>query len=211
MSLLVLGGIEGCGKSTQIDLLAKWLEQIGYSVFLSKAFHEDSRITLKSYLSTWENHNAIMFLFQALHAHQYTEATKALEMGKIVLADRWDENYLAYHSNFGDLMLNADIRNNINNLAFNNLKPDLGIILKIEPTIANMRRKLRKREASIKNHSDEYYKTIQTSYIQIAEERKWKIIDGEEPINVIHEKIKAIVTTYLKHINKSNDTSKLNI
>lgn len=198
MNLFVITGIDGCGKSTQINLLADWLRINNLSVVINKAYNCEAKIILRPYINNWESDLAIMFLFQALHAQQYAEATKYLNEKNIVLADRWDESYLAYHSNFGELSKNNDLLNKLNNLAFKDLLPDLGFLITVPVEVARQRREMRGKIEKFENRPDEYFKLIQETYISIAKERNWYIIDGNQFESAIHEKIIRIVAKKLQ-------------
>ena len=194
----MISGIDGCGKSLQIKMLAEWLGKMGYSVKISKAYNDEMKVVLRPCINNWNNQNAIMFLFQALHAEQYSETLKALEEGHIVLGDRWDESYLAYHSNFGELSSKYELREELNNMAFNGLLPDLGFILKVPVATARERRKMRGKIERFEDRSDEYYEIIQESYTRIGVERKWIILDGTNSPDLIHDEIKSTIISHLK-------------
>ncbi len=197
MKLIVITGIDGCGKSTQIGMLSSWLTKNKHSVKITKAYDNEAKIVLRGYMNNWTNDNAIMFLFQALHAQQYTDASEALKSGHVVLADRWDESYLAYHSNFGELSADEDLRSKLNQLAFKGLTPDLGFVLKISPEVAHERRRLRGHFERFESRSDDYFGVIQSAYLQIANQRGWHIINGMLSADEIHEIIKKEIKNHL--------------
>jgi len=197
MNFFVITGIDGCGKTTQINLLSSHLSKNKHAAKVTKAYDNEAKITLRNYINSWTNSNAITFLFQALHAQQYSDTIEALNEGKIVLADRWDESYLAYHSNFGDLSLDSDLRLRLNQMAYNDLLPNLGFVLKVPVQIARERRKVRGSFGRFEGQSDEYYEILQSTYLKIAEERGWHILDGTESEENLHKSILEIVMASL--------------
>ena len=90
--LFIVEGVDGSGKSTQIDLLKKWLESEGYSVFFtewnsSELVKETTREAKKKNLLTPTT-------FSLLHATDfadrlYYQIIPPLKAGMIVLADRY--------------------------------------------------------------------------------------------------------------------------
>ncbi|MFA7285783.1 MAG: dTMP kinase [Candidatus Paceibacterota bacterium] len=198
MKLIVITGIDGCGKSTQIDMLSGWLTRNKHLVKITKAYDHEAKIILRGYMNNWTNDMAIMFLFQALHAQQHSDTIHALKNGKIVLADRWDESYLAYHSNFGELSNDENLRIKLNQLAFNQLIPDLGFVLKLSPGIARERRRLRGHFERFENRSDDYFELIQSTYLQIANDRGWHILDATCSVDEIHDLIKKEVEAIIQ-------------
>lgn len=113
------------------------------------------------------------------------------------MADRWDESYLAYHSNFGDLSFDSDLRLRLNQMAYNNLLPNLGFVLKVPVQTARERRKIRGHFGRFEGQSDEYYEILQSAYLKIAEEREWHILDGTESEENLHKSILEIVMASL--------------
>ena len=200
MSLYALSGIDGCGKSLQIRMLENWLSGIGYSVFVSKAYSEAMKVLLSPCWDQLSNPTATMFLFQALHAQQYADVTEALEQGKIVLADRWDESYLAYHENFGELSIDPALRFTLNRTAFHDHLPDIGFLFVVPPDVARRRRQLRGRMERFEDRSDSYYETIQSAYVRIAQERRWHLIEATDTPESIHERIQEILAPCLRQM-----------
>jgi dTMP kinase len=130
-----------------------------------------------------------MFLFQALHAQQYALTSDALKRGDTVIADRWDESYLAYHQNFGFLSSQDNLRVTLNSLAFRDRLPDLGFVIHVSIEIARKRRESRGKLERFEDRTDAYYDLVQKTYCEIAAARGWHLLDGRETPEKIHEKI----------------------
>lgn len=193
--LISITGLDGCGKGTQIALLKKHLEKKGKVVFYSKAYTDDIKAIFSPYLEYWSP-IARMFFFQALYAQQCIESVRALKEGKIVIADRWDESYIAYHSQYGILAKNKKLRNQLHQLAFRGIKPDLTFFLDIPPEMVFERTKLRGQDFFDKG-SLEYHRKMREGYLKLAKERNWIIIDGTQTVETIHKIIVAEVEKYI--------------
>lgn len=187
--LITISGIDGCGKTLQVQLLQAWLEKQNKTSIVVKAYDDMAKIACRPFMEVWTDDAAIMFLFQALHAQQYAVAIEALKQGHIVIADRWDESYLAYHQNFGFLSVREDIRSMLNSLAFRDQIPDIGFIIAVPPEIARKRRISRGKMERFEDRSDEYYDIVQKTYCAIAAERHWFVLDGTKTPQMIHEEI----------------------
>jgi dTMP kinase len=90
--LIVFEGIDGAGKSSQTDLLLKWLKDRGYNVVHTK--WNSSKIIEKATQAAKDKRELTPLLYCLLHAadmlHRYdTEILPALENNKIVVADRY--------------------------------------------------------------------------------------------------------------------------
>ena len=126
-------GIDGCGKTTQIELLKNHLEQKGYSVLLTrepgaKGLGEKLREILLNYDGEVSS-NCESFLFLADRAqHIDTVIKPAIDKGIIVLCDRHTDSTVAYQG-YGR-MLDLKQIHSLNNIATSGLKPDITFILK---------------------------------------------------------------------------------
>jgi dTMP kinase len=133
--LVTITGIDGCGKGTQLQHLAAFLQGQGRSVFVSKAYGDAEKELFALFIERATD-EAVMFLFQAMHAEQRAKAARAQERGEIVLADRWDESYEAYHSQYGVLSHDTELRQRLNEVAFRGWRADTTILLRVPVAMA---------------------------------------------------------------------------
>lgn len=90
--LFIVEGIDGSGKSTQIQLLRKWLEASGYSVFYTEW---NSSALVKDTTKMGKKKKALTpTTFSLLHATDFADRffysiLPPLKAGQIVLADRY--------------------------------------------------------------------------------------------------------------------------
>src|SRR4030088_233033 len=90
--LLVVEGIDGSGKTTQLALLAKWLSAEGHRVFVTEW---NSSVLVKAATKTGKKKNALTpMTFSLLHATDFADRLlykiiPPLKAGMIVLADRY--------------------------------------------------------------------------------------------------------------------------
>ncbi len=191
--LISISGIDGCGKTLQVNMLQSWLQNLDRTCVTVKAYDDTAKIACRPFMDTWTSDTAIMFLFQALHAQQYALTIQALTRGDIVITDRWDESYLAYHENFGFLAEQLEIRSQLNTLAFHGKLPDIGFIIDVPPEIARRRRESRGKVERFEDRSDQYYETVRVSYRRIATARNWTILNGTKTPESIHQEIIAVL------------------
>ena len=141
-------GTEGCGKSTQIDLLARQLRELGYRVRTLREpggtpIGEEIRHTLKH-----SQHNHAMFaetellLMNASRAQIVREVIRpALDAGEIVLCDRFYDSTTAYQG-YGR-QLDLEMVRRVIDIAVGDLRPDLTLLLTISQEISELRRAMR--------------------------------------------------------------------
>jgi len=194
--LINITGIDGCGKGTQLQRLVGYLTRKDKSVFLSKAYGPREKEMLSLFIERAHD-VAVMFLFQAMHTTQRILAEEALRNGSIVLADRWDDAYLAYHSQYGVLAEDAALRNKLNELAFGGIKPDITFLLKVSVSVAVER--CRTRGADFFDRKGAAYHQSLADYLdKLAVEQSWTVIDGTRPRREIHEGIISVIRPFIQ-------------
>lgn len=138
-------GIDGSGKTTQIQLLIGWLKSNGFESFYSKAYTDQYKTSFEPLLPGWGDWTHL-FAFQALHCEQYRQAILAESNNMVVCADRWDESYLAHHSTKASPLRNSCYRDlfwELNSVAFMGRIPDINVLFDIDPTASFERTKIR--------------------------------------------------------------------
>lgn len=130
-------GGEGCGKTTQIGLLAEALEQRGYDVLRVRepggtAVGERIRSILLAKASDGLDPVAELMLYEAARAQICKDVIRpALAAGKIVLCDRFYDSTIAYQG-YGR-GLDVSLIRRLNEAATDGLVPDATIMLFIDP------------------------------------------------------------------------------
>ncbi len=187
--LICIAGIDGCGKSTQVEMLKEYLESRGRAVFLSKAYGKEEKERFSEFINCCDQ-LAILFLFQALHAQQRIKAERALAEGKTVIADRWDESYLVYHSVYGILADKPDLRESINEMAFNGMRPDITFLIDVPVEEADQRCTRRQKSNDFfELLPREYHESMRKGYLDLAKKMDWTVINGIKPTPLVHEEM----------------------
>lgn len=194
--LLCFTGIDGCGKTTQLEAVRAKLVENGRDIFISKAYSALRRAVVEPLLQSW-NDTSVTFLFQALHTEQRFEAQAAIDRGQIVLADRWDESFLAYHAIFGELADQKQLRVSLNQMAFAGLKPERTFLFTLDPQIARQRKEARGHQDPFDNRPLEYFELIQNYYLKLAKIRQWTVINAAREIKEVHQDVWKTVRTVL--------------
>lgn len=195
--LISFTGVDGCGKSTQVHLLRSALEKGGYEVVLSKAYDEPEKESFAHYVNRWDDYSITM-LFQAMHRQQFVKASENLAAGKIVIADRWDESFLAYHEENGFLSKDDGLRNKLNQLAFEGKQPDLVFCLDLPVEKARIRMSSRGEDFFDKksNALHEQKRAKYTAYTKKSP--NWHVINADRQIEQIHQDILKKTLEFLK-------------
>ena len=182
-------GADGCGKSTQMKLLADYLKNQGYEVVLTrepggKGLGEKIREILLNYDGEVSD-RCESFLFLADRAQNIDTIVKpAVNSGKIVLCDRHTDSTVAYQG-YGR-GLDLEEINMLNNLATSSTKPDLTFVFDID-TETSMQR-VGKEKDRMESAGVEFHNRVRNGYLKLAqqESERIKVIDATKTIEEIH-------------------------
>ena len=201
--LITFEGIDGSGKSTQIQLLEAEFEKLGISY---KTFREPGGTKLSEKIRTIlldkENielySNAESLLFAAARAQLTAEQIKpAITKGEFVICDRFTDSTIAYQG-YGR-GLNINNLELINTIATDGLIPDITFILDIDPQKATKRLKTANPDRMEATGID-FFKKIRQGYCQIREQNQSRciVINGEKPQKDISKEIHHIIMKRFK-------------
>ena len=175
-------GPEGSGKTTQIALLAKFLSKKGLAIVTTREpggekVAEKIRRLLLSPASNLEP-LAELFLYAASRLQHVEKIIRpALARGAIVLCDRFSDATMAYQG-YGRGISKKWIKQ-INKIATAGLKPDLTIVLDLEPGLGLKRvRRLKKRADRIDRLEREalsFHTRVRQGYLALAQEEPRRI------------------------------------
>ncbi|MGU3576737.1 dTMP kinase [Brucellaceae bacterium C25G] len=200
-------GGEGAGKSTQITLLAAYLEKAGFNPMVTRepggtAGAEAVRHVILS--GAAEIYGAAMeaLLFAAArNDHIEQRIRPALESGRIVICDRFIDSSRAYQGVTGNL--DAVFMAELERISIDGIKPDLTFILDI-PAEKGMQRALKRRGNEIADRFEKEQIFTQElrrqAFLNIAsqEPERCKIIDADRAVDEISLDIITNVETLLK-------------
>jgi len=205
-------GLDGSGKSTQIRLLATHLEKNGQSVIQTRQpGGTETGDRIRSLILDSRNAGiapltelALMF---ADRAQSIAEIIRpALDTGQIVLCDRYTDSTEAYQG--GGRQLGSEIVLDLHRDLCGNLQPDLTILLL--PSLEKSLRRARRRnsrtaalngadENRFEREQDAFFTRTYEQYRTIAAREPMRVvtIDGDEPIDAIHQRIVSVVNERL--------------
>lgn len=193
-------GIDFCGKTTQINLLKKYLENLGRRVEIIRepggtAISEKIREILLNKKHLEMSDETEIFLFSAARAQVVREVIRPLiGEGCVVIADRFHDSTTAYQG-FGR-GLSAEAVKKINEIATGGTLPDLTFYLRLSVAESTKRKNLCKAELDrIEKSDDIFYSNVISGYEKLAFEFPGRIksIDGEKPAIEVHNDILNIL------------------
>ena len=197
MKIISFEGIEGVGKSTQIDLLKDYLGSKGLTVTVLR--EPGSTITGESIrsilLDSKENLSEESELLLMFAARAQLISEKVLDNNvDVILFDRFYDASIAYQGFGRGLSINF-IKNLID---FTKCPtPDLTFLLDISVQ-DGFERKIADIKDRIESSGDEFFNKVRNGYLEIANDqpRRIKIIDAMDSIESIYKKI-------IEHVNQT--------
>ena len=194
-------GIEGSGKSTQIELIEELIRAKGYQV---KKLREPGTTELGEKIrnifleKTTETVDPITeaFLLYASRKHlDQNFLRQNLSDGAIVIADRYADATLAYQS-YGKGLDHKFVK--LIHDSSQLLSPDLTFYMDISAELS--RERISDREMDrMESESIDFFKKVREGYLQIAHDNPERVVvlDANKTIDELHESIKKIISNKL--------------
>jgi dTMP kinase len=191
-------GPEGSGKTTQIALLAKVLNERRRTVVLTREpggtrIGDAVRGVLLDARHTEMSERAEALLFNAARAQLVDQVIRpALAQGEIVLCDRYGDSTLAYQG-YGHGQALEPLRRLID-YATGGLMPDLTIYLDLDVRLGLARKRAGAAEEwnRIEEKTLVYHEAVRRGYLEMAaQSARWLVVDADQPLAAIHTQILA--------------------
>jgi dTMP kinase len=197
--LITFEGIDGCGKSTHIELAHGFLSQRGFRVsVLREPGSTEIAETIRSILLDRRSSMSALtelLLYEAARADIVQKQIEPLlKRGTIVLCDRFYDSTTAYQG-YGRRL---DIRmvKSLHAVAVGKRKPDLTLLFDVDLSTAfgRMGRELDRLESQ----SRSFFRRVRSGFLEIArkDKKRVKVIDANHPIDVVF----AIVKEHLERL-----------
>lgn len=194
-------GVEGCGKTTVLQMVYDELLKEGYDVLLTREpggvkISEQIRNIILNKENTELDDRSEALLFAASRRQLLVEKIyPALKDNKIVLCDRYVDSSLAYQG--GGKNLGVEEVLNINLFATNNTLPDLTLLFDIEPELGL------KRIASNSNREVnrldlekiEFYNKVRNTFLDLSKKYsdRYVVIDASLPLEEVYQTALKII------------------
>ena len=195
-------GIDGVGKSTQLDLLQSWLEGRGREVLRTlepggtELGQKIRHLLLHRKGDVAARAEALLYAADRAH-HVATKIRPALASGKVVLSDRYFDSSVAYQGAARELDV-TEVRN-ISLWAVDNLIPDLTVLLDLDAHAAILRRNKTGTEPDrLEREKVDFFERARSQYLELAKEPRFLVVDATLSIDEIQDQIRARVLTMEK-------------
>jgi dTMP kinase len=194
--LIAFEGVEGSGKSTQLELLRRLLEERGREVVVTRepgGTPAGERVRALVLDPGVELHpRAEALLFAAARAELVEAVIRpALERGAVVLCDRYLDSSLAYQG--AARGLGRGPVSQVNRFATGGLLPDLVVLLDLDPA-AGLARRARHPDR-IEAQDLGFHRRVRDAFrdLAAAEPGRFAVVDAAAPVAEVADRVRAAV------------------
>ena len=188
-------GVEGVGKSTSIEAIKKFLEvkKIDFVVtrepggtVLSEKIRE---LLLQVNSEAPGGMTELLLIFASRAQHLEKVIRPALENGIWIICDRFTDATYAYQG--GGRGLKTSVIAELESMVLGELRPDLTIILDLDPETGLARAKERGELDRFENEKDEFFNKVRSAYLDIARSNPDRcfVIDASQNIEQVSSDI----------------------
>ena len=197
-------GIEGCGKTTQISKLSDLLKERGVSHTITRepggtAVGDGIRRVLLHSETIQLTPAAELLLFYASRSQNIEEKIRpALDRKDVIICDRFFDASLAYQGYGRGLPL--DFIDGLTDLVCAQYRPDVTILLDIDPVVGLRRARRRNSEQTeaegrFEAEGFDFYKRIRQGYLELADRspERIQVISAAGTIGEVHAEIRRVL------------------
>jgi dTMP kinase len=203
---ITLEGIEGLGKSTNLDFIADLCQQAGHDVVVTRepggtpAAEAIREFILQRSHEDLSDLAELMLMFAARAEHLTGLIRPALARGATVICDRFSDASFAYQGGGRGLPM-ASIAT-LRDLVQNDLRPDLTILLDAPLEVSAARMAARDYQDRFEQEKLEFFGRVKQAYLDIArqEPARVKIVDADQPLEQVQKMIKQLLQQHIIHI-----------
>lgn len=200
---ITIEGTEGVGKTTNIAYIRLCLSNHGIEPVMTREpggtdLAESIRVLL---LEPREEPMAelteLLLIFAARAQHLSRKIKPALDAGQWVLCDRFTDATYAYQG--GGRLLDKSTISNLESLVQGELRPDLVLILDIEPEIGLQRARQRGEPDRFEQETLQFFRRVRAAYLQRVTEDpdRYLIIDAGQPLEHVQRQIQSGLQAFL--------------
>lgn len=197
-------GIEGSGKSTQIQRAAQALQALGHKVLLTREpggteISEAIRnILIDPKNTVMEARTELLLYAAARRQHLQEKILPALERGEIVLCDRFSDSTRAYQG--AARKLPPDVIEHCISIATEDREADLTLLfdcsVKSGLGRAQARNQSAQHEDRFDNENTAFHERVRQGYLSLAKKysQRFRILNAEKNIDELHQDVMKILT-----------------
>ena len=205
-AFITFEGIDGCGKSTQLRMLAGELRVRGLPVIATREpggtpLGQKLRTALLDVKEEVDPLTELLVFAADRAQHVRKHLLPALERNQIVLSDRYADATVAYQG--AGRGFKPELIEEIVQLATDGLKPDLTLLFDLSVADAAIRTRKRvqnKRTDRLDVENEDFHMRVRNAYVEIAkaEPDRFRVIDARGSVDETQRRVMEIVIPFLE-------------
>lgn len=196
-------GIEGVGKSTNLEFIRNWLQTHGRQVIMTRepggtALGEDVRELLLGHKHTGMSHDTELLLMFAARAEHLAQVIRpALAAGHWVLCDRFTDATYAYQG--GGRGVDMAHIAALEQWVQGELRPDLVLVLDVDVETGLARAGTRSAPDRFELEQKTFFERVRSTYLARAasDPARYYVVDTDAPLEDVQSRIAAVLEAYL--------------
>lgn len=201
---IALEGGEGAGKTTQLPVIAAFLEQAGYSVLATREpggtlLGEEIRsLVLQNRQAGMAVAAETLLMFAARAEHVERVIRPALAAGRWVLCDRFTDATYAYQG--GGRGLPVERIAALEAWVQGDLRPDLTLVLDLPVALGLARAGRRGPADRFEQEQVDFFERVRTVYLERAKQNptRYRVVDASPAVEVVRAHIERILADWLQ-------------
>lgn len=197
---ITIEGVEGVGKSTNINLIESLLKGKGHEVVVTRepggtGMGERIRQILLDKDETGMTPQAELLLMFAARAQHVSEVVlPALDRGCWVISDRFTDSSYAYQG--GGRELGTGQVAELETLVLGDFRPDLTIVLDVDVETGLKRATADNEADRFESERREFFERVRSVFVQLAEGDRYHLVDTGQALEDVQKDITAIVEAF---------------
>jgi dTMP kinase len=192
---ITIEGIEGVGKSTNIEFITRCLDEFGVDWTITREpggtvlAELIRKLLLDQHTEPMAEMAELLLIFAARAQHLAQVINPALAAGRWVISDRFTDATYAYQG--GGRGLNSDTIARLETLVQGELRPDLTFILDLDPEIGLTRARQRATLDRFELEKISFFERVRHTYLEraAAEPQRCKVIDASNSLELVQRDI----------------------
>lgn len=201
-------GIEGVGKTSQLNFVAEKLDKAGISVLSTREpggtpmGEEIRNILLVHRHERVAPMTELLLMFAARAQHVDTVIRPALQRDRWVLCDRFVDATYAYQG--GGRTVPMEVISKLEDLVLGGFKPNFTLVFDAPVTVGLNRIKGRAIQDRFEQEQLDFFERVRAVYLERAQSdlKRYKIIDASQPLS----EVRKIVSEFVKVLIKQHET-----